>query len=235
MMNVVFIKGSSLLNPLPRLFLITDRTQALGRPLLDVVKAALEGGVGLIQLREKDLSGRELFSLAREMRKLTTVYGAKLLINDRVDIALAVGADGVHLGRHSVSVKDAKRAFNSTHPSSFVPIIGVSTHSLEEALQARSDGADFITFGPVYLTPSKAAYGEPVGIDKLREVSKAVSIPIYALGGIKGDNIEEVLSVGAYGVAMISAIMAAKDIKRSSEEALYALAGHHPPADNHRS
>lgn len=233
-------------NSLPKLFLITDRTHTLGRPLLDVVKAALEGGVRLIQLREKDLNGRELFDLAREMRKLTTVYGAKLLINDRVDIALAVDADGVHFGQNGISAVDARRALSMTGTAPILrydeslsvnrdsPLIGVSTHSLEEALQAELDGADFVTFGPVYFTPSKAAYGEPVGIDKLKEVAKAVSIPIYALGGIKRDNIEEALSVGAHGVAVISAIMAAEDIKRSSEEALYALARHRFPADNHR-
>lgn len=210
---------------LPKLFLITDRTQTLGRPLLDVVKTAIEGGVRLIQLREKELSGRELFDLAKEMRELTDRYGAKLLINDRVDIALAVGADGVHLGRRSVSVQDARRAFETSslipHPS-----VGVSTHSLEEALQAQSDGADFITFGPVYLTLSKAAYGEPLGIDKLREVTKAVGIPIYALGGVKKGNIGEVLKAGAYGVAMISAIMSANDVKKAVEELTMAIAGH---------
>ena len=222
-------------NPLPKLFLITDRTQTLGRPLLDVVKAALEGGVGLIQLREKDLSGKELFDLARDMRKLTTVYGAKLLINDRVDIAIVAGADGVHLGQKSIPAADARRALSMTgtvpilrHDESLSvnrdsPLIGVSTHSLEEALQAQSDGADFITFGPVYLTPSKAVYGEPVGIDKLRKVAKAVSIPIYALGGIKRDNIGEVLRAGAYGVAMISAITAAADVKDATKSMIEAI------------
>lgn len=206
-------KGTlSLKPPLSRLYLITDRTQTLGRPLLDVVKAALEGGVRLIQLREKDLSGRELFDLAKEMRELTDRYDAKLLINDRLDIALAVGAYGVHLGRRSVSVQDARRAFET---SSF--IVGVSTHSLEEALQAESDGADFITFGPVYFTPFKTAYGEPVGIDKLKGVAKEVNIPIYALGGIKRDNIEELLSGGAYGIAMISAITADADVKEATK------------------
>lgn len=183
----------------------------------------------MVQLRGKDLSGKELFRLAKELRELTNNYGAKLLVNDRVDIALAVGADGVHLGRQSISVQDARRAFEITLPLAPRPlpfIVGLSTHSLEEALQAESDGADFITFGPVYFTPSKAGYGEPVGIEKLKEVAKKVKIPVYALGGVKRINIEEVLKAGAYGVAMISAIMAADDINKAAEELLKTIADH---------
>lgn len=211
-----------------RVYLITDRNQTNGRPLTDVVKAGLEGGVRLVQLREKDLSGKEFFSLAKELRELINRYNAKLIINDRVDVALAVGADGVHLGRQSVSVRDARRAFETSslipHPSSF--LVGVSTHSLEEALQAEYDGADFITFGPVYFTPSKAAYGQPLGIENLKKVTKAVNIPVYALGGVKKESIEEVLQAGAYGVAMISAIMAADDVKNATEDFIRELADH---------
>jgi len=208
------------------LYLITDRSQTLGRPLLDVVKTALAGGVRMIQLRGKDLSGNELFNLARELRLLTRKYGARLLINDRIDIAIAVEADGVHLGHQSISVQDIRQVFKtsslSPHPSSF--LIGVSTHSLEEALHAQSDGADFITFGPVYITPSKAAYGQPVGTDKLKEAAEAVNIPIYALGGIRRENIEDVLNAGVYRVAMISNIMAADDVKKETENILTAIA-----------
>ena len=210
------------------LYLITDRNQTNGCPLLDVVKAALEAGVRVVQLREKDLSGNELFNLARELRLLTRKYGARLLINDRIDIAIAVEADGVHLGHQSISVQDARRAFEFSslipHPSSFRPIIGVSTHSIEEALQAQSDGADFITLGPVYFTPSKAAYGKPVGTDKLKEAAAAVNIPVFSIGGMKKGNMEEVLNAGVYGVAMISGIMAADDVKKETENILTAIA-----------
>lgn len=218
-----------------RLYLITDRTQTRERPLVDILKSALDGGVRMVQLREKDLSGRELFNLAKELRELTSIYNAKLLINDRVDIALAVDADGVHLGQQGMSVQDARKAFSSsliTRHSS--PTVSVSTHSLEEALQAESDGADFITFGPVYFTPSKSAYGHPVGIDKLKEVAKVVNIPIFALGGIKRESIDEVLNTGAYGVAMISAIMAANDVKKAVEEVMLEIADHRPPATDNR-
>ena len=210
---------------LPPLYLITDRSQTLGRSLLDVVKAALEGGVRMIQLREKDLSGKELFNLAKELRELTNQFGAKLLVNDRIDVALAVGADGVHLGHQSISVQDARQVFKTSppipHPSSF--LVGVSTHSLEEALNAQSDGADFITFGPVYITPSKAAYGQPVGTDKLKEAAEAVRISVFALGGVKKGNMEDGLKVGSYGVAMISAIIAADDVKKETENILAAI------------
>ena len=221
---------------LNRLYLITDRNQTNGRPLLDVVKAALEGGVRMIQLREKDLSGKELFNLAKEFRELTNQFGAKLLVNDRIDVALAVGADGVHLGHQSISVQDARQVFKTSslipHPSSF--LVGVSTHSLEEALNAQSDGADFITFGPVYYTPFKAIYGEPLGIENLKKVAKAINIPIFALGGIKRENVGEVLNTGAYGVSMISAIMSADDVKKQTEDILKEIADHRPPATGQR-
>ena len=195
----------------------------------------------MIQLREKDLTGKELLTLARELRELTRQYGSKLLINDRIDIALAVDADGVHLGHQSISVQDARRAFESSSMIGTVPIlrqdeplsvnrdsplIGVSTHLLEEALQAESDSADFITVGPVYYTPSKAAYGEPLGIENLKKAAKEIKIPIFALGGIKRENVGEVLNTGAYGVSMISAIMSADDVKKETEEILREIAEH---------
>ena len=203
------------------LYSITDRNQTRGRSLVDVVKSALDGGVRLIQLREKELSGKELFNLAKELRTLTNQYKARLFINDRLDIAMAVGADGVHLGRESMSVRDVKRA---VHPGESPLIVGVSTHSIQEALEAESDGADFITFGPVYHTLSKAKYGEPVGIERLKEAAETVKIPVFALGGIKTENIAELKSAGAYGVAVISAIMAAVDVKTAAEDILKHLA-----------
>lgn len=211
---------------LPTLYLITDRTQILGRPLIDVVKSALDGGVRMVQLREKGLSGRALFNLAKELRELTKQYDAKLLINDRIDVALTVDADGVHLGHQSVSVWDVRKAFAETIQKE--PIVGVSAHSLEDALEAEFNSADFITFGPVYYTHSKAGYGESLGIGKLEEAVGEVNIPVYALGGVKNENIREVLNTGAYGVAMISAIMAADDIKEAAIRMIEATTFHRP-------
>ena len=193
------------------LYLITDRKQAHGRELLDVVEDVLKGGVKAVQLREKDLSGRELFELAKDLRAITKKYNAKLFINDRVDIAITVEADGIHLGQNSFSPEDVKKILRITHhahASRF--LIGVSTHSLQEALKAEKEGADFITFGPVFYTESKARYGEPIGVDKLKEVVKTINIPVFAIGGIKLKNIKEVISTGAHGAAMISEIMAAE-------------------------
>lgn len=185
------------------LYLITDRHQTSGRDLPAVVEAALAGGVRAVQLREKDLTPRELLVIARTMRELTGRYGAKLIINDRADIALAAGADGVHLGEASIPAAAARRILGPDR------LIGVSCHDTEGALAAETSGADFITFGPVYPTPSKATYGPPVGVERLSETAELLRIPVFALGGIKRENTSEVMATGAAGVALISAIIAA--------------------------
>lgn len=188
-----------------RLYLITDRRQAPGGGIAGAVARALDAGVRAVQLREKDLGGRELHRLAGRMRELTARYGAKLLVNDRVDVALAVGADGVHLGVASMAARDARTLLG---PSA---LIGCSTHSLVELAEAEAGGADFVTFGPVFATPSKARYGPPVGVDALRDACGAARIPVFALGGVGAQNAGEVVAAGAAGVAAISAIVAAAD------------------------
>ena len=180
-----------------RLYFVTDRTQTANRPLTDVVHAALDGGVRAIQLREKDLEGRELYVLAEQLRALTARYQAQLLLNDRIDVALAVEADGVHLGQHSFSVEDARRLLGAGK------LIGVSTHSQQE-IDAAQD-ADFIVFGPVYYTPSKATYGEPQGLDRLRAAVTHSPLPVFAIGGIKTERVPEVVETGAHGVAIFGA------------------------------
>ena len=187
---------------LPRLYLITDRHQVPeGRQLLEVVEELLQAGVRMVQLREKDLSAAELYPLAKELRSLTQRYKSLLLINDRIDLALAIGADGVHLGHHSLPIKIARKILG---PNS---LIGVSTHSVTEVKSAQNQGADFVTYGPVYFTPSKAAYGDPVGIESLQKVCNTCKIPVYSLGGIKVNNTKETLQTGSHGVAMISALL----------------------------
>ncbi|MBI5484453.1 MAG: thiamine phosphate synthase [Deltaproteobacteria bacterium] len=188
-----------------RLYLITDRQQTCGRPLPDVVRQALDGGVKAVQLREKDLSGAELYRLAEELRQLTSDYGARLIINDRLDVALAVAADGVHIGIGSMPVAAVRRLLGPDR------IIGYSAHAAHEALLAQAEGADFVTFGPLYHTPSKAAYGAPCGIEMLSEAVHLLEIPVIALGGITPENISGALSSGAHGIALISAVMAAYD------------------------
>lgn len=185
------------------LYLITDRTQvARGQTLYTAVKAALQGGVKAVQLREKDLSADELLPLAKRLRVLTTSHGARLFINDNLDIALKVKADGVHLGEHSLSAAAARQRLGADY------LIGVSTHSKKDILLAAEQGADFVTFGPVYATPSKAAYGAPQGLAALAEVCKASRLPVFALGGITPEKVTDVYAAGASGIALISAIIA---------------------------
>ncbi|GAB4417107.1 MAG: thiamine phosphate synthase [Thermodesulfovibrionales bacterium] len=201
-----------------RLYLITDR-KIFDSPssLFTAIEEALKGGVRAVQLREKDLGTRELLDMAYPMRELTKRYNAKLFINDRVDVAAAVGADGVHLGKGSMPASAAKKVSKGRLT------VGVSTHSISEALEAEEEGADFITFGPIYQTPSKLKYGEPVGINALKIVRSRVSIPIMAIGGINIDRTREVMASGADGVAVISAILSAEDIKQTTESFLRCL------------
>lgn len=199
------------------LYLITDRQQTGSVRLVDVVEDALKGGVRGVQLREKDLSSRELYELAYDIRKLTAKYDARLIINDRVDIALAVEADGVHLGLNSLPIHRVRKLLGSSR------LIGVSCHNQVNAIMAQENGADFITFGPVYYTASKANYGKPVGVEKLETVSQLLQIPVFALGGIKKTNIPEVMAAGATGIALVSAIIASEDPQSEAEQMLAML------------
>ncbi|HWR73673.1 MAG TPA: thiamine phosphate synthase [Nitrospirota bacterium] len=194
-----------------RVYLITDRKVST-KPLPEAVRLALEGGVMAVQLREKDLPVRELLALAKELRSITKEFGVKLFINDRVDVAVAVHADGVHLGGQSMPPLAVRQVVGDDM------LIGVSTHSREEAWSAETEGADFITFGPIYATPSKDRYGKPVGLNALKSTIEYITIPIYALGGIKSGNIYEIIQHGVYGIAMISGILSAFDIRKAAEE-----------------
>jgi len=199
------------------LYLVTDRLHTGGRDLLWVLEQALEGGVKAIQLREKDLSGKELFILAEKTRRLCQRYEAALLINDRLDVALAVDAAGVQLGKSSLPLPDARALLGNNR------YIGASVHSLEEAQYAEIDGADFIVFGPVYFTPSKAAYGAPQGVPALKKIVEIARLPVYAIGGIKPDNITELRSACVKRVALISAIVEAPQPKQATEEIIRLL------------
>lgn len=188
------------------LYLITDRHRVpAGRTLVETVGLALASGVKAVQLREKDLPAAELLPLAEELRELTCRHGARLLINDRLDVALAVEADGVHLGGHSLPVAVARRLLGPQR------LIGVSTHCLADIAAAAAGGADFVTFGPVYATPSKLAYGPPQGLEALDRACQNSPLPVFALGGIKSCHIRALQCSGCHGVALIGAIIAADD------------------------
>ncbi len=201
------------------LYLVTDRQQTAGKDLVWVLERALEGGVRAVQLREKDLGGRELYLLAEKIKRLCAGYRTSLFINDRVDVALGVDAEGVQLGVGSMPVRVARELLGERK------LIGVSTHSLAEAKEAEQAGADFILFGPVYETSSKAVYGKPQGVVRLKEVVEKISRPVYAIGGIKAGNIAEVKESGAAGVALISAVLAAADPLAAAREILAVLKG----------
>jgi thiamine-phosphate pyrophosphorylase len=195
-----------------KLYIITDRKLFKAQcSMYFAIESALEAGAKYIQLREKDLSVKELMEMAVWMRELTGEYDAKLFINDRVDIALSVGADGVHLGQKSIPPHAVKKI------SGDKLMIGVSTHSINEAVDAEKDGADFITFGPVYETPLKFKFGNPVGIDSLRKVKSLISIPVLAIGGVKPDKVKELKEAGADGIALISAILTAENITETTK------------------
>jgi thiamine-phosphate pyrophosphorylase len=201
-----------------RLYLITDRKLFRSpEKMLVAIGEALEGGARAVQLREKDLGVRKLLALARQLRGLTQEYGALLFVNDRLDVALAAGADGVHLGGESMPVQAVRRV------SGGALAIGVSAHSTGEAKKAEQDGADFIILGPVYETPSKLRYGRPVGLDVLHEATKAVTLPVFAVGGIRTGRVQELRTQGASGIALISAILGAKDVRKTTEEFMRKL------------
>ena len=199
------------------LYLVTDRKQTQGRDLLWVLEQALEGGVKSIQLREKDLSGKDLFDLAAKTRELCRRYDALLFINDRVDVALAVDADGVQLGKASIPIEHVRQLLGP------LKIIGASTHSLLESQEAEQSGADFILFGSVYFTPSKASYGAPQGLEALKKIVEKISLPVYAIGGINSSNIGNTRGTGIRGVALISAIVSAENPKAATQEILNLL------------
>jgi len=200
-----------------RLYLVTDRHQTRWRPLTEVIEEYLGAGAGAVQLREKDLSAAELLTLAMPLRELTRRVGARLFINDRVDVALAVEADGVQRGHTSLPVRVMRRTVGSRF------LIGASIHSLDEAGVAERDGADFLLFGPVYDTPSKRPYGPPQGVNALNRVVENVGIPVFAIGGITPERVAEVKAGGAHGVAVVSAILAADRPAEAAKAFLDAL------------
>jgi thiamine-phosphate pyrophosphorylase len=204
------------------LYLITDRRQVPGGDLVGAVRSALQGGVRVVQLREKDLSVRELLPLARELRRLTIDFGAQLLINDRIDVALAVNSDGIHLGGGSLPVAEARALLGPQR------LIGVSTHHRNEIAAAARNGADFVTFGPVYFTPSKAPYGAPVGLASLRDACANAPLPIFALGGVTSERLPELFASGCRRAACIGAILAA-DSPEISSQAFLAQLNNLPP------
>lgn len=189
---------------------------------LEVARAALEGGACWLQLRDKELSARALVALGQEMRRLTRQFGAALIVNDRVDIAQAVGAEGVHLGPDDLPVAAARRLLGPE------AIIGASVASPEEARGAEAEGASYVSVGAIYPTESKPDAGEAIGLAPIGEVKRRVSLPVLAIGGINRDNVESVIRAGADGVAVISAVAEAEDMAGATAELLALIRAARP-------
>jgi thiamine-phosphate pyrophosphorylase len=200
-----------------RLCLVTDRLATRGRDLLAVVEECLAAGLPAVQLREKDLGAAALAVLGRALRALTAARGARLIVNDRVDVALAVGADGVQRTSTSLPIPDMRSLGGGRLG------LGASVHGLEEAREAAELGADWVIFGPVFETSTKLAYGPPQGLAALERVARSVPIPVIAIGGITPERVPDVCRAGARGVAAISALLAADRPAETTKRFLEAL------------
>ena len=202
-----------------KFYVITDRELCAPRTLYDTIHDLLDAGVSAIQLREKDLSDIEYIKLAEPLRTLCHTYSAQLFINSRIAIAMEVSADGLHLPGDSASVKKVIEETNRRF------IIGCSVHALTEATQREMEGADFITYSPIYPTLSKPGYGPAVGLQGLRQVTEGINIPVFALGGITPKRVSECLDAGAYGVAVMSGVMSPENGTRQAKTYLQQLLG----------
>jgi thiamine-phosphate pyrophosphorylase len=185
------------------LYVITEAKLSRGRMHIDVIRAAIEGGATVVQYREKEGTTRRLLEESLALRRLTREAGVPFIVNDRVDVALAVEADGVHVGQDDMPAAVTRRLMGRDK------IVGVSATNLQEALQAEKDGADYLGAGPVFATPTKPDAAPAMGLEGLAEICRRVSIPVVAIGGINEQNAATVIEAGADGVAVISAVVAA--------------------------
>jgi thiamine-phosphate pyrophosphorylase len=200
-----------------RLFLVTDRHQTKGRPLVPLLQRVLTAAAPAIQLRERDLSARELVTLALELQAVTASRRSQLLINDRIDVALALEGVGVHLRSNSLPVSVARQVLGTQR------LLGISVHAVEEAVQVESQGADYIVLGPIYETPSKQMFGPPLGIHTLERACRLVRLPIIGIGGVTAARAREMRRAGAFGVAVITAVLGAPDVESATRELLDAV------------
>ncbi|MGB5931814.1 MAG: thiamine phosphate synthase [Anaerolineae bacterium] len=188
------------------LYVITDAKLSRGRSHLEVAQATIEGGASIIQFRDKQMSTRQLVETARKIKELTDEASIPLIINDRLDVALAVDADGVHVGQDDMPAALARQLIGPHK------ILGVSASTVEEALQAEREGADYVSASPVFTTPTKPDAPPPTGLEGLKAIVEAVNLPVIAIGGINEKNAAEVIEAGAQGIAVISAVISAPDI-----------------------
>lgn len=195
-----------------RLYLVTDRAMCGMRPVEEVVAAAIRGGVSLVQVREKQLSTRDFIAVARRIRAVTRAAGVPMLINDRVDVALAVGADGVHVGQSDMPPADARRLMGPD------ALVGLSVETLQDLAASEAEDVDYLGVSPIYCTPTKAELTRAWGLDGLRAVRAMTKRPLVAIGGIHACNASEIIGAGADGVAVVSAICGATDPEKAARE-----------------
>jgi thiamine-phosphate diphosphorylase len=190
---------------LPPLYAILDPEQTKGRPAESVLRQLLDGGAAILQLRVKTMAPSDFFQLAQRARAETRAHGCKLIVNDRVDIALACDADGVHLGQEDLPFAAGRKLMGDK-------IVGISTHAIDQAKEAEKNGADYIGFGPMFGTTTKNTGYAARGVEMLRQIRAAVKLPIVAIGGITEQNVRQVWQAGADSAAIISDILGADDV-----------------------
>ncbi|MBP3951232.1 thiamine phosphate synthase [Bacillus suaedae] len=199
-----------------KLYAITGEEFHQGKSLLDVMEEAILGGVDIIQLRDKTSSKKEVFEKAKQLRELTKKHNVTFIVNDHIDVALAVDADGIHIGQDDLPIQEARKLVGDK-------IIGLSTHHIEEARLAEAEGADYIGVGPIFETKSKVDVVDPVTTEYIRQVSSEIKIPFVAIGGIKLHNVDQVLAAGATRICMISEIVGAEDIQSVCKQFIQKL------------
>lgn len=204
------------------LYLVTDARLTVGRDLLALVAAAVTGGVTVVQLRDKEASSSRLLAQARALRGLLAPWQVPLIVNDRADIALAAGADGVHVGQDDLPCAEVRRLVGPEM------LIGVSVGNAREALAAERAGADYLGVSPLFATPTKPDAPPPTGLEGLRQIRAATSLPLVAIGGIQAGHAAEVLRAGANGLAVVSAILAAADPEAAARELAAAIGAARP-------
>ena len=196
-----------------KLYLVTDRTNKTDEEFLNIIEEAIKGGVTVVQIREKDADTLEFYNISNKVKEICSKYNVPLIINDRIDIALAIDADGVHIGQSDMPIKIARKLIGNDK------ILGISAHNLEEATDAEENGADYLGVGAIFSTSTKKDAND-VSIDTLKEISSNVDIPTVAIGGINLDNVEKLKDTNISGISVVSAIMNAENPKIASENLL---------------
>ena len=199
------------------LYLVTDANLSRGRSHREVVEAAILGGVTVVQYREKSASTRRMIYEALELRDLCRRYGVPFIVDDRVDVALAVEADGVHVGQDDMPASLARRLIGHDK------VLGVSAENVEQALAAQADGADYIGASPIFATPTKPDAPQPMGVAGLLQMARACPLPIVAIGGLNATNAGSMIRAGAAGVAVVSAIVGAEDVQAAASELRHVI------------